>query len=215
MRHDPDKHHRRSIRLTGHDYSQAGVYYVTICVQDRVCLFGKINNGELKLNDAGNMVNNWWNKLPQKFTNVELDDYIIMPNHVHGIIIVGADPVCPKDQNIINYSKINMSEGQTDPGDKQMDSGDQQKGEHVGSPLRKPVPLSRIIQWYKTMTTNEYIRNVKQNGWFPFKKHLWQRNYYEHIIRDENDLKRIRKYIIENPLNWKSDHENPGNMETK
>jgi putative transposase len=163
------------------------------------------------------MVNNWWNKLPQKYTNINLNDYIVMPNHVHGIIIinVGADPgVCPKDQNIINYSKTNMSEGQKDSIDGQMDSVDEQMGEHVGSPLRKSIPLSHIIQWFKTMTTNEYIRNVKQNNLLPFKKHLWQRNYYEHIVRDENELDRIRKYIVNNPLNWDSDEENPHNKRT-
>jgi putative transposase len=90
MNYNPDKHHRKSIRLKGYDYSQAGQYYVTICLQQRDCLFGKIGNGELKLNDAGKIIKNWWNKLPQKFTNIELYDFIIMPNHFHGIITVGA-----------------------------------------------------------------------------------------------------------------------------
>jgi putative transposase len=151
------------------------------------------------------MINNWWNKLPQKFTNVVLNDYIIMPNHIHGVILVGADPcVCPKNHIIINDSKMN-------PSVEQIDSFDNNRGEHVGSPLPKPVSLSQIIHWFKTMTTNEYIRNVKQNDWLSYKEHLWQRNYYEHIVRDKDELHRIQKYIIENPLNWDSDDENPHN----
>ena len=87
MNYDPEKHHRRSIRLKGYDYTQAGSYFVTISVQDRDCLFGEIINGEMKLNLAGNQVYNWWNKWPQKFSNIELYKFIIMPNHLHGIII--------------------------------------------------------------------------------------------------------------------------------
>jgi len=87
MNYDPEKHHRRSIRLKGYDYTQAGAYFVTISVQDQNCLFGEIINGEMKLNLAGNQVYNWWNKLPQKFSNIEVYKFIVMPNHLHGIII--------------------------------------------------------------------------------------------------------------------------------
>jgi putative transposase len=126
--------------------------------------------------------------LPNKYKNVELDEFTMMPNHLHGIIIVGADlRVCP----------------------------DNNQGEHTGSPLQKPVSLSRIVQWFKTMTTNEYIKGVRNSNWLSFNKRLWQRNYYEHIIRDENELNRIRKYIIENPLKWDLDRNNPINLETK
>ncbi len=102
-----------------------------------------------------------------------------MPNHIHGIIIVGADPrVC---------QKIN--------------------GEHTGSPLR--IPLGQMIQWFKTMTTNEYIKNVKHNGWQPFSDKFWQRNYYEHIIRNKHSLEQIQEYVYYNPLRWEIDRENP------
>jgi putative transposase len=148
----------------------------------------------MKLNAAGRMIHYWWNRLPDKYPNIELDEYIIIPNHLHGIIIVGADPrVCPETELHVRPDNNN--------------------GEHTGSPLRKPVSLSRMVQWFKTMTTNEYIQNVKQNNWSPFNKRLWQRNYYEHIIHDENELNRIRKYIIENPFKWDQDEENPNNME--
>ena len=99
MIYNPDKHHRRSIRLKGYDYSQAGAYFVTICIQDRECLLGEIIIGEMKLNAAGKMIHYWWNQLPDKYPNIELDEYIIIPNHLHGIIIVGADPrVCPETE---------------------------------------------------------------------------------------------------------------------
>jgi putative transposase len=90
-KYNPNKHHRKSIRLKGHDYSQAGLYFITICVQDRACLFGKVVNGEMKLNDAGVMVKNEWLKLPQRFPNIQLHEFVVMPNHFHAIMeIVGA-----------------------------------------------------------------------------------------------------------------------------
>ena len=132
LKYDPQVHHRRSIRLTGYDYSQAGAYFVSICLQNRVCLFGEIIEKGMNLNDAGEMVERWWTKLENKFPHVETDDYVLMPNHFHGIVsIVGADPcVCPG-------------------GEARTFSGE--KGAHVGA------PLPQIIQWFKAMTTNEYI----------------------------------------------------------
>ena len=112
-----------------------------------------------------------------------------MPNHFHGIIFivesVGADlRVCPDNE----------------------ENASTQKGEHVGSPLR--APLSQMIQWFKTMTTNEYIRGVKQLNWKPFNGKLWQRNYYEHIIRNDKELQQKTDYILDNPSRWDEDDEN-------
>jgi putative transposase len=179
---NPDLH-RRSIRLKGYDYAQAGAYFVTVVTQNRECLFGGVSQGEFVPNQAGIMIKNWWLELTHKFPKIEIDYYCVMPNHFHGIIvIVGADlRVCPPIQ-----------------------------GAHAGAPLQKEdVPLSEIIQWFKTMTTNEFIRGVKQSAWIPFKGKLWQRNYYEHIIRGEGDLNAIREYILGNPVNWLQDEENP------
>jgi len=189
MKYDPDIHHRRSIRLTGYDYSQCGYYFITVCTQGRRCLFGEIEKGRIILNDAGKMIGRWWNELKNKYANIEIDEYVIMPNHCHGIInivgTVGADlGVC--HDNIL---------------DEQIKKGE---GEHTDSPLQGR-PIYKMVQWFKTMTTNEYIRNVKQNHWEPFEGKLWQRNYYEQIVRDEISLRRIREYIINNPYQWQKD----------
>jgi len=145
------------------------------------------------LNAAGQMVDSWWMTLSQKFPEIQTDESIVMPNHFHGVIInapVGADPgVCPKFGN-----------GQFR--DRESFYGEQ-ASEHVGS------PLPRVMQWFKTMTTNHYICGVKENGWMPFEKRVWQRNYYDHIIRDKADLIRIQTYIRNNPALWHEDQLNP------
>ena len=174
---DPQKHHRRSIRLKEYDYSSNGAYYLTIVTQNREHLFGNIAK-EMLLNDAGEMLVKWWNELPNKFPHVELGAKVVMPNHFHGIIfIVGANLRARPDE---------------------------------GSPRQRPnAPLSQMIQWFKTMTTNEYIRGVKQLNWKPFNGKLWQRNYYEHIIRNEKELQQKTDYILDNPSRWDDDKENP------
>ena len=185
MTYNPEIHHRRTIRLRDYDYSQSGAYFLTICIQDRECLFGNVVNGEMQLHEAGKAIQKWWDETAIKFKNIELDESVVMPNHFHGVIfIVGADlRVCPDINN-----------------------DDKNKGEHTGSPLHK------IVQWFKTMTTNEYIRGIKLFDWSPFNGKLWQRNYYEHIIRNDAEMNRIREYILNNPLQWDSDSENPENV---
>ncbi len=200
MKYDPDIHHRRSIRLKGYDYSQAGAYSVTICAQNRECLFGEILDEEMALNDAGRMVKKWYRELENKFADIVCDQCAIMPNHIHFVIQtdVGADlRVCP-DTDLRVCPDIDLRVcPDTDTDEYTLG------GEHIGSPLHT------VIQWFKTMTTNEYIRGVKQNGWSTFPGKLWQRNYYEHIVRNENELNRIREYIINNPMQWELDRENP------
>lgn len=192
-RYNPTVHHRRSIRLKGYDYSQAGLYFITICCQDRIHRFGDVVNGEMVLNDAGKMVGKWYYELGNKFMDIRCHEMIVMPNHFHCILenvgTVGADlRVCPDiDTNNDNANPI-LGEHDTN-----------KLGEHVGSPLH------RVVQWFKTMTTNEYIRGVKTLGWQPFDGKLWQRNYYEHIIRDERAYLTISKYIINNPAKWNDD----------
>lgn len=196
MKYDPEIHHRHSIRLQGYDYSQSGAYFVTIVAQGRVSLFGHIENGEMILNDAGTMIVKWWNELPNKFPQITLGAVVVMPNHFHGIIIiestVGGD--------------LRVSPGGAD---------ETNTGGHAGPPQPIPpqprpnAPLSQMIQWFKTMTTNEYIRGVKELGWPRFDGKLWQRDYYEHIIRNADEANRIHLYIESNPINWGEDDENP------
>ncbi len=176
-------HYRRSIRLLNYDYSQVGMYFVTICCQDMVCRFGSVVDGKMVLNECGERIQNWYYELENKFPNCKNHSMIIMPNHIHFIMEltnnVGADLcVCP------NYF---------------VENNQNELGEHRGSPLHS------IIQWFKTMTTNEYIRNVKTKNWPPFNKRLWQRNYYEHVIRNELSYNEIINYIITNPLKWEFD----------
>ncbi|MHB8376854.1 MAG: transposase [Dehalococcoidia bacterium] len=188
---------RRSIRLAGYDYAQPGAYFVTVCTQARAPLLAEIVNGELRMNAAGKMIEHWWQRLPSKFDKVELDAFVVMPDHVHGIIVllgddhVGAAP-CGRPLS-----------ANADDSDTTTATG-YQMGGHAGPPLpqRGGAPLSRVVAWYKTMTTNDYIRNVRSSGWMPFDGRLWQRNYYEHIVRSEDALNRLRRYVEENPANW-------------
>lgn len=195
MNYDPELHHRRSIRLRGHDYASAHAYFVTICMQDRAPLLGKIIEGTMRLSSGGRTVLDWWQELPRKFPSVDPDAFVIMPNHFHGIIVirpVGAD-LCVRPSDMDRSVRQDQTDLDARP----------RKGAHTGA------PLPRVIQWFKTMTTSGYIRGVKLWRWPAFNRRLWQRNYHERIIRDDAELNRIRQYIVENPSNWASDPENP------
>jgi putative transposase len=204
VKYDPEKHHRRSIRLRGYDYAGQGAYFVTICAQNRACLFGAVAGGEMQLNNAGRMIERWWFELNHKFPTVETDEFVVMPNHFHGIVViadvtVGADlcvgPVSEGTHAGVPLQGVHPVRPIAHPGARR------------GAPRRASLPT--VIQWFKTMTTNEYMRGVNTLGWTPFHGQLWQRNYYEHIIRDEESLDRIRRYIIDNPARWTTDRENP------
>jgi len=186
MKFDPKIHHRRSIRLKDYDYSQPGLYFVTIVTQNREYLFGEIRDDEMVLNDAGVMVEKWFNELENKFPDIQCHTMVVMPNHFHCIVQnVGADlRVCP---------------GDSEPNQGEHIGSEPNQGEHTGSPL--PV----VVQWFKTMTTNEYIRGVKNKNWQRFNGKLWQRNYWEHIIRNENEYQQIAEYILQNPKKWAMD----------
>ncbi len=222
MTPNPTIKSRKPNRLKGYGYSKEGYYFVTICVQNRLCLFGDIIGGKMVLNSAGEMIKKWWLKLPEKFENICFEDvFVVMPNHIHGIIIiennkpirtnpcvnVGTDPrVCPEDKNI-NSTDPSVNVG-TDPRvcpeDKNINSAEDK---HAGLSLQG-LSLSEMMQWFKTMTTNEYIKGVKNQNWQGFDKKLWQRSFYDHVIRDEKALFNIQNYIIENPLKWENDDYN-------
>ena len=224
MKYNPDIHHRRSIRMQEYDYSANGAYFVTICTQGRECLFGDISAGEMHLNEAGREVKTWWQKLPTKFDAVKVDGHIIMPNHFHGIIsIVGAPPCgCPPlslpcvGSSLILTSKPGQPHGDCPYGTLKPgwshgvgNEGRSHGVEKDGRPRGAAPTLGDVMDWFKTMTTNAYIHGVKQSGWSPFPGRLWQRNYYERIIRDEKELASITEYIALNPMRWAEDKENP------
>lgn len=159
MPFNPDIHHRKSIRLKEYDYSLEGHYFITICTHDRQPLFGEIVKEEMLLNQTGNIVNQQWLKIPERFKGIQLDAFVIMPNHFHGIITI-----------------FESFPGQT---------------------------TGKIVGAFKSLAANELIKLRKKNN-LPVGK-LWQRNYYEHIIRDEEDYFRIVDYIQNNPKNWEND----------
>ena len=193
MGYDPHKHHRRSIRLQGYDYSQAGVYFVTICVQHRLCL--------LEDTAVSAMIQTWWEKLPEKFPMVILDVFVIMPNHIHFIIII--------DHNVGAHPRVRPEPVH----DSRLGQAHDQGQTHGAAPMGEmPPTLGMIVQWFKTMTTNAYIRGVKAQNWEPFPGKLWQRNYYEKIIRNERQLTAVREYIYNNPNNWREDELYPDNV---
>lgn len=238
MPYNPHIHHRRSIRLKGYDYSQAGLYFITICVQDRACLFGEITDGQMICNDAGTMVENEWLKLPERFKNITLHDYIVMPNHFHAILeIVGAPLVGTQNEtfaqnndaqndgilnddiqnNVLQNNdvqnetvapvRVSLVDTQNDHNAQYYDDQNEmdiQKGQPQGiAPTGKTV--GDIIGAFQSIVTVEYIRGVKTMGWTPFNGKLWQRNYYEHIIRNEQSYLTISNYIINNPAKWEDD----------
>ena len=175
------KYNRRSIRLPFYDYSKAGYYFVTICTYGRFHLFGEILEDEMILNDAGNMLDHWHKKLENKFPHIRNHEMVIMPNHIHFII------------EIVDMNSYNKSVG-ANP----CVRPSHPKGTSEGD-------LGRIIQWFKTMTTNAYIQMVKEGILSPFEKRIWQRNYHEHVIRNDEDYVRVAEYTVNNPLTWNDD----------
>ncbi|HKY56308.1 MAG TPA: transposase [Anaerolineales bacterium] len=195
---DPKKHHRRSIRLKRYDYSQAGAYYVTVVTQGRECLFGEIIDGAMHLNEYGEIVQKWWNEIPNHFPNVELGAFIIMPNHVHGIIFITTE----RSRGEVVSPRENPNNNILDA---DVDGTNNQGGETP--PLRKPT-LGQIVAYFKYQSTKEMNRIETEKVITKF----WQRNYYEHIIRDEKDLQNKTDYIEANPSLWDEDDNNLRNL---
>ncbi len=182
MTYNPQKPHRRSIRLKGYDYSQEGAYFVTICTHNKECLFGSIINSQIELNEYGHEIVKGWLRTPELRPNLELDEFIVMPNHLHAIIII-----CNR---VLQYTPTTESS----PGSNSL--------------LRLPSQtIGAIIRGFKGASTKQ-INEMRDLPGTP----IWQRNYYESIIRTEYDLHRIREYIINNPAKWDLDEENPTNQ---
>jgi putative transposase len=222
MKYNPDLHHRRSIRLRSYDYSKAGAYFITICVHNRECLFGDIDGTDMRLNETGKMVAANWDSLTTRFPKVELDAFVVMPNHIHDIIVL-TDRNTPSAGNPLhqnpNYRNTPLVGAPlvgapTDTCERPTDThvigtGATTSSARATTRVAPTTSLGAVVGAFKSITTVEFVRGVKTLGWPPFSGRLWQRNYYEHIIRDEVRLNRIRHYIMENPSHWAEDRENP------
>ena len=151
---------RKRMRLPHYDYSSAGEYFITICSQNRLTLFADTRDGTIKLNPAGLMLTECWENIPNYFNGVIAQDFVVMPNHIHGI--------------------LTLPEGCS-------------------------YYLWDIVGRYKTFTTHQYMKGVRQNHWPPFPGRLWQQRFWDHVIRDEYDRSRIQEYIQNNPAKWIED----------
>jgi len=176
---------RRSVRLRGFDYASRGFFFVTICTHKKQRTLGKIINYESQLSTVGNIVQECWQAIPEHFSNVRLDEWVIMPNHLHGIVVIkypkGYDPsakgtACRAPTTIATHY------------------------EEFGQPVASSLPT--IIRSFKSAVTKR-VNKLATNP-----SPLWQRNYFEHVIRDEESMNKIRNYIWENPIHWWQDEYN-------
>jgi putative transposase len=188
MPYNPEKHHRRSIRLKGYDYSQPGIYFVTLCIHRRECLLGEVIEGVMQLSSAGRIVEKEWLRNALVHRNVELDAFVIMPNHLHGLVILTDNPkAVPSGGDL--PGNLNSIKGYVQTS--------RPKGPVSGS-------LGAIIGQFKSLSGKQINRIRKSPG-----VSVWQRDFHDHIIRHEVALENIRKYIVKNPQRWANDPTNP------
>lgn len=192
MGYDIEKHHRRSIRMKGYDYSLPGAYFVTLLSHRRACLFGEIEKGQIYQSDIGMLVIECWLRIPANFNNTRLDEFVLVPNHLHGIIIIDE-----------TYGK-GEAFAETIPGMGDTKSANASPQQPKGT---QPGSLGAIIQNFKSVSTRMVNKRYFESG-----NKLWQRNYHERIIRNDRELNAIRQYIRDNLIFWESDNENPTNM---
>ena len=181
MKYDPDKHHRHSIRLKDYDYSQSGAYAITICAQNRECILGEVADGNVVLSPMGAIAREFWLTIPGRFESVRLDEFIVMPNHVHGIIVVTGsntraipEPPRPASRGPSTWAQ------------------------------RRQMLIPKVVGYFK-MNSAKAINLLRNTPGVP----VWQRNYYERVIRTEPEWNAIRQYIVGNPVRWHDDEENP------
>src|SRR5262245_47862400 len=199
MKYDPQKHHRRSVRLKGYDYTQSGAYFVTFCSYQRTHIFGEVVDGEMVLNDAGKIARDAWFKTAELRLYVKLfeDEFVIMPNHGHGIIWIEDDSVGTRRRRVQDWEEQRARQRRAPTGTSTVES--------FGKPVKGSIPT--IVRAYKSAVT--YAVNAAENQRGAV---LWQRNYYDHIIRNDRELNNIRWYIINNPINWQLDRDNAQNI---
>lgn len=201
-----EQFHRRTLRLKDFDYSQAGAYFVTICTKNHQCLFGEIQQREMQLNAIGRVVSAQWQQLTSRFPDLELGEWVVMPNHIHGILIItGRGEACNgRGEASLKIKNVDAALFLPDASPLQSESiiAD-------ASPLRPtgttPGSVGAIIQNFKSVVSRKLsTQNEKRKG------SVWQRNYYEHVIRNEGEFNAISDYIITNPQNWEKDTEYTG-----
>lgn len=171
MTYDPHKHHRRSIRLRGYDYAHPGAYFVTVCTLRFEPIFGEVVDGQVRLSELGRIASACWGDLPNHYRGVSLDEFVVMPDHVHGIIWISHERA----------------------GFKPAPTGDERPSSHG---------LPEIVRGFKTFSSRRINEARRTTG-----SKVWQRNYYEHVIRDEDELNRTREYVMANPARWRKDDE--------
>uniref|UniRef100_UPI004056B6E0 transposase n=1 Tax=Candidatus Electronema sp. TaxID=2698783 RepID=UPI004056B6E0 len=182
MPYNSDIHHRRSIRLRNYDYSQAGAYFVTICTQNRECLFGEIADGAMMLNEAGRIVADEWMKITQIRDEIALDEWAVMPNHFHGVVVLTETVGAVRAIHELPLRPLRMTQMQ-----------------------RRNMMLPKLIGRFK-MLSSKRINELRGTP----RTSLWQRNYWERVIRDETELRNVREYICGNPDRWEQDELHPG-----
>jgi REP element-mobilizing transposase RayT len=165
------EHGRKDMRLRGYDYSQAGAYFVTLCLERRQCLLGSVVDAEMRLSALGQMIEQVWADLPHHYAHVELDQFILLPNHLHGIVFL--------------------------------------TGDSTGGRPRRAVDLPKLITGFKIFTTREHRKGSVIGRWQGIEGKLWQKSYFDRVIRNDRELKALREYIANNPLRWHLDRENP------
>lgn len=180
MNYDPEKHDRRSVRLRGYDYASAGAYFVTLCVQDRHCLFGAVVDEEMQLSECGRIAVEKWQRTAAVRANVAVDAFVVMPNHVHGIIVIAEDA-----------SPVGATRRVAPTPTPEQPHGP------------KPNSIGAIVGQYKSIVT----KRIRRAGLVPY--FAWQRSFYDRVIRNDRELNATRRYIVENPLRWHFDRLNP------
>ncbi|MDO8670444.1 MAG: hypothetical protein Q7O66_03325 [Dehalococcoidia bacterium] len=208
MKYDPDKHHRRSLRLRGDDYSQEGAYFVTIAAQGRQRLFGQIVDGNTTLNRYGDIVREEWERSALIRTEIQLDEFVVMPNHLHGIVMISSPADRQPNEITSSYEPVARPEG---PQNKAMTANT------VGATGRTPLPVNRptgmrprslgsLVTGFQSASTKR-INTLRGTPGTT----IWQRNYYEHVIRNEQSLQELRSYVETNGLRWELDQLHPSN----
>jgi REP-associated tyrosine transposase len=193
MKYDPHLHHRKSIRLKGFDYSLPGAYFVTVVTKDQENLFGEISNGTLKANRYAEITQKAWKELPRQYANVSLDSFLIMPNHIDGIIVIN-DTALGRGGSFVGKENIDIENSENIP------IKEYPLETRPYSMIRHG--LSEIIRAFKSFSSRK-INNIRGTSGRP----VWQRNYYERIIRNQRELDAIHAYIADNPRRWLEDQE--------